>query len=234
MMSFESRGDEVTGRAPAETPIRERNMALLLSLFLILLAFFVQMTAVSTKTPSRVDSTLSSITETFGKSAQPFPEGAIAASSGSVIRDLPYLDAVVSAARGSGDRGEVKSSRHDGTLMLRMPRERLFVAHTGVMHLEGAAFARRLAEAMIAGDISQPLRSIEIRLVAGADELAGAPQQTAPAAPIRQAAAFAVALSEAGVNPAAIAASVIAGPAPIVEMRFYSLAPEPGENGANG
>jgi len=223
---------------PPEPPshnesLRERNMTLLLSLFLILLAFFIQMTAVSDKNPSRVDSAVSSITQKFGKSANEFEDAGISAASGVLIKDMPYLDAVVSATAGMDSFGEVKSTRKDGTLTLRIAREQLFVTNTGVIHPDGVALISRLADAMTVGNNNAALRCVEIRLIAAKSELSSPAASTeVQSAPIRQAAALSQALNEAGVPSRAISAGVSHGAAPMVEMKFYALTPDMMQEGA--
>lgn len=223
---------------PPEPPshnesLRERNMTLLLSLFLILLAFFIQMTAVSDKNPSRVDSAVSSISQKFGKSAREFEDAGIAAASGVLVKDMPYLDAVASATTGMDSFGEVKSTRKGGTLTLRIERKHLFVTHTGVIHPEGIALISRLAGAMTSGNNSAALRCVEIRLVAAESEFSGpVTNSETQAAPIRQAAALSQALNGAGVSSLAISAGVSQGDAPMVEMKFYALTPDMMQEGA--
>lgn len=210
---------------PQDTSVRERTMTLLLSLFLILLAFFVQMSVFATKDPSRADSAVSSVKDTFGKSLHPSDEGAINAPAGVLINDTPYLDAVISALRGRDNMGLVKSAVSDGTLTVRFLPDRLFVANTGVMHPDGILLLQKIAEAMLAGEDGDKLRSMEIRLVVPADEILNVAQrQKSNAVPVRQGSSFAIALTQAGVDPDAVSITMLAGDTPMLELLFFATA----------
>lgn len=210
---------------PQDTSVRERTMTLLLSLFLILLAFFVQMSVFATKEPSRADSAVSSVKDTFGRSLHPSDEGRINAPAGVLISDTPFLDAVISAIRGRDNMGIVKSAVSDGILTVRLLPDRLFVANTGVMHPDGMSLLQKIAQAMLAGEDNDNLRSMEIRFIVPADEILNVAQrQRSDAVPVRQGSALAAALSHAGVSLGAISVSMLAGDAPMLELRFFATA----------
>ncbi len=215
---------EHAGSWPQDTSMRERTMMLLLSLFLILLAFFVQMNVFATKDPSRADSALNSVSETFGKSSLDSGEGVVASSAGVMIIDMPYLQAVVSAMRGRDSMGAVTAKQSDGTLTVNLSLDRLFLTNTGVMHPDGVAYSQALADIMMADNSGNALRSLEIRLILPPDQLLALETlHMSDAVPIRQSAAMAMALTQAGVAIGAISTSLVRGDGPSMQLRFYSL-----------
>lgn len=199
-----------------------------LSLFLILLAFFVMLNVIATQDPSKVEAAVSSLTETFAKSRLLNDAGTLSAKSGSLVVDEAFFDNVHALLHARKSWGRVKISSGDGFLTAVFERNRLFLPKTGVLTPDAGNLARSFAAAMARGSGGKPVRSIEIRVVATAAEMdVGA--GTIPV-PVRQAGGFADMLTRSGVRPEAVGLGLKTGNSALLEMTFYSNPPAvPGE-----
>ncbi len=213
-------------------PVRLGWIVTFSDLMALMLTFFVMLYSVSSRDPSKVDSTVSGLTQKFAKSTVPSDLGTVASQTGMVIPDQEYLDSVISTIRGSDAIGEVKLLRSEGgTLMVRLSRDKVFVPRTGVMSPEGLAMVKDIVRAMLRKDSAVTLPMIEIRIVGTTEEFsdhATAPGAEAPVI-VRQAGRFARTLMDAQVPSLSIATVVLEGDAPKLDIAFYTIsAPEPG------
>jgi len=195
-------------------------------LIALLLTFFVMLYSVSARDPSRVEATVSSVTDKFAKSRVISEFGSVASQAGVVMFDQEYLDSVISTLRGRDAIGQVKQlSVNKGTLMVRLDRDNVFVSNTGVLTPEGAAMARDIASTMLRRDVGVVLPVIEIRLTVPSEELSRvtAPDDTQSALAIRQVSRFARQLVDAQIPVESISALVLEGDTPSFDMAFYLL-----------
>lgn len=195
-------------------------------LIALLLTFFVMLYSVSARDPSRVDATVSSVTDKFAKSRVVSEFGTVASQAGVVMFDQEYLDSVISTIRGRDAIGQVKQLSADkGTLMVRLGRDNIFVSNTGVLTQQGAEMARDIASTMRRRDVGIVLPVIELRLTVPSEELAmgTVPDDTQSALAIRQVSRFARQLVEAQIPAESISALVLEGDAPSFDMAFYLL-----------
>ncbi|MFZ5834386.1 MAG: flagellar motor protein MotB [Pseudomonadota bacterium] len=195
-------------------------------LIALMLTFFVMLYSVSARDPSRVDATVSSVTDKFAKSRVISEFGTVASQAGVVMFDQEYLDSVISTIRGRDANGQVKQiSVTNGTLMVRFVRDNIFVSNTGVLTQQGAAMARDIASAMRRRDVGVVLPVIELRLTVPAEEISAgaAPDDTQSPLAIRQVSRFAKKLVEEQVPAEAISTLVLEGDKPAFDMAFYLL-----------
>ncbi len=212
--------------------IRQGWLVTFSDLMALMLTFFVMLFSLSSNDPSKVDSTVSSLTEKFSKSELARSVGIISSQTGIVIRDQAYLDAVISTIRGGDTAGEVKMiQQQDGTLMVRLEREKIFVSRTGVLSPDGLLMIRDLAKAMTRPDASIALPMVEIRVIGNAQEFSESDERNTFESPviIRQASRFARTLIEADVSPKSISTVILEADTPMIEVAFYAIsAPDNG------
>lgn len=192
----------------------------------LLLAFFVMLYSVSARDPSKVDATVSSMTEKFAKSSVLSEFGTVASQTGVVLEDQEYLDSVISTIRGRDTMGEIKLLRSNkGTLMVRLRRSDIFVPRTGVLTPGGLALVQDIAKAMVRRDVGVTLPMIELRIVATPEETSDATAVDATEQPfiIRQVSRFAQSLIGENVPPQSISTAVLQGDAPMLDIAFYTL-----------
>ncbi len=194
----------------------------------LLLAFFVVLYSVSTREPSKVDAAVSSVSDRFAKSSVNSEFGTVASQSGVVIHDQEYLDSVVSALRGRDTRGEVIQLRSNGgTLIVRLARDKVFIPRTGVLSPEGVSLTDDIARVMAQGDAAAALPSMEVRMIATAEELAAGRDEKTGELPVfmRQASSFARATAGRDTAAQAISAVLLEGGEAMLELAFYTIAP---------
>lgn len=193
----------------------------------LMLTFFVLLFSMSSTDPSRVESAVSSLTERFAKSAIATEAGSITSQSGTVILDQAYLDSVITTIRGRDNIGEVKVLRgEDGTLMVRLDRNKIFLPRTGVLSPEGLSVINGIARAMLRRNSGIALPMAEIRVVGDAQEFTGAAGAEGNGGPviIRQASRIAKTLIAAQVPSAALTAVLMEGAEPGLVLVFYAIA----------
>jgi Membrane MotB of proton-channel complex MotA/MotB len=195
----------------------------------LMLTFFVLLFSMSSTDPSRVESAVSSLTEKFAKSAIATEAGMITSQSGTVILDQVYLDSVITTIRGRDNIGEVKVLRsEDGTLMVRLDRDKVFLPRTGVLSPDGLTMINGIAEAMLRRNSGITLPMAEIRVVGDAKEFtggAGVEENETPVI-IRQASRIARTLISAQVPSTALTAVLMEGVEPGLVLAFYTIASE--------
>ena len=193
----------------------------------LMLTFFVLLISMSSTDPSRVESAVSSLTEKFAKSAISSEAGIVTSQSGTVILDQAYLDSVITTIRGRDNIGEVKVLRsEEGTLMVRLDRDKVFLPRTGVLSPDGLSVINGIARAMQRGNSGITLPMAEIRLVGDAKELtfvAKAGENETPVI-IRQASRIARTLTAAQVPSTALTAVLMEGAEPGLVLAFYAIA----------
>lgn len=197
-------------------------------LIALLLAFFVMLYSVSAREASKVDAAVSSVTEEFARSSIVSDTGTVASKTGIVITDQDYLDAVVTTFRGRDNFGDVRQLRsNDGTLMLRLTRDQVFLPKTGVLRPEGAALIEDIAAAMLRRSPGINLRSIEVRISASPEEIAADTSSSGEevSVPVRQASRFARTLMEENIPAPAISTVLLAGNNPSIDLAFYTISP---------
>ncbi len=213
-------------------PIRQGWIVTFSDLIALMLTFFVMLYSLSSRDPSKVDSTVSSLTEKFAKSTVKAEFGTVASQTGVVMLDQKYLDAMVSTLRGRDAAGEVKLLRgENGTLVVRLNREKIFIPRTGVLSPEGRLVVLDIARAMLRPDAGVALPMIEIRIAGVPEEFSEDAANMGSEAPViaRQASRFARTLTDADVPPQSISIVVLEGDAPKLEIAFYAISsPEDG------
>lgn len=201
-------------------------------LIALMLTFFVMLYSVSSRDPSRVDSTVSSLTEQFAKSSVISDFGTISSQTGSVLLDQEYLDSVLSMIRGRDRLGEIKLIRSTGgTLMVRLERDKVFIPRTGILSEEGLSLVNDIAKMMLRPDAVVALPMIEIRISGATNELSeGMPDAGIEApVPVRQASRIARALIDGRVLSDAISTLILESDSPHLDIAFYTVsAPERG------
>jgi|GEM_PF-1388822 len=198
----------------------------------LMLTFFVMLYSVSARDPSKVDSTVSSLTEKFAKSSVTSDFGTVSSQTGSVLLDQAYLDSVISAIRGRDAFGEVKLIRSTGgTLMVRLERDKVFVPRTGILSPEGLILINDIARAMLRSDAVVALPMIEIRISGTADELSETASSAGDEAPVpvRQASRIARTLIDSRVASSSISTLILESEIPHLDIALYTVsAPERG------
>lgn len=198
----------------------------------LMLTFFVMLYSVSSRDPSRVDSTLSSVTQRFAKSSIESNFGNISSQTGSVLLDQEYIDSVLSMIRGRDTLGEIKLTQSTiGTLMVRLEMDKVFIPRTGILSEEGLSLVNDIARVMLRPDAVVALPMIEIRVSGTAKELSGDMPDTGIEAPvpIRQASRIARTLIDARVPSGAISTLALESDSPYLDIAFYTVStPERG------
>ena len=201
-------------------------------LIALMLTFFVMLYSMSARDPSKVDSTVSSLTDKFAKSSVASDFGTVSSQAGSVLLDQEYLDSVISTIRGRDAFGEVKLIRSaGGTLMVRLERDKVFVPRTGILSPEGLTLINDIARAMLRSDTVVALPMIEIRISGAKDELSEGVFNAGGEAPVpvRQASRIARTLIDARVPSDSISTLILESEIPHLDVAFYRIsAPERG------
>ncbi len=222
----------------AEPPaIRHGWLVTYSDLIALMLTFFVMLFSLSSRDPSKVDSTVSGLTEKFAKSTVTSDLGTVASQTGLVMLDQAYLDSVISTIQGHDAIGEVKLLRSKGgTLMVRLLRDKVFIPRTGVMSPEGLSMANDVAKAMLRPDAGVALPMVEIRITGTAEEFSDDAARYGSEAPviIRQASRFARTLTDNNVPQQSIATVVLEGSAPALDIAFYSISSTENRAAVNG
>lgn len=200
-----------------------QNIVVFLSLFLILLAFFIMLNSVATRDPSKVDSAVSSLTESFARSKFRAPEGYVPSKIGNILRDSAMLNEIHARLLASESWADLEVSSAHGVLLANFDRDKLFIAKTAVLKPDAVSLIQGLAQAL--SDQAAEGRGI-VEITVHAMRL-GSIGQTAPLpVPMRQSTALAVEFERWGVLPRNIAVSVVSGTRPEARMAFFVLADE--------
>lgn len=232
MISMGGAGDDAGFPQPSSAKVNQNWIITFCDLVALMLTFFVMLYTISARDPSKVDAAVSSVNDKFAISRLYADQGLMAATSGIVLTEQEYLDAVITTIRGRSILGEVKTGMiGNGTLMARIDRDKLFVPRTGVLSPEGQEFAHDIARVLLKKNSGISLRSMEMRLSASADEINAATASMGTEAPviIRQAGSFVKELTDKRVSARAISALITPGEKAELVLLFYSAAPPGGD-----
>ncbi len=197
-----------------------QNTVVFLSLFLILLAFFIMLNSIATRDPSKVDSAVSSLTESFARSKFRAPEGYVPSKIGNILRDSAMLNEIHTRLLASESWADLDVSSARGVLLANFDRDKLFIAKTAVLKPDAVSLIQGLAQALSAqaaegrGVVEITVHAMRIGNIAEAVPLP---------VPMRQSMALANEFERWGVLPRNIAVSVVSGTSPKARMAFFSL-----------
>lgn len=198
-----------------------QNTVIFLSLFLILLAFFIMLNSIATRDPSKVDSAVSSLTDSFARSKFRAPEGYVPSKAGNILRDSTILDAVHSLLLAAESWAGLEASSAHGVLLANFDRETLFIAKTAVLKPESVSLIQGLAQALSANErAGQAVVEIAVHTM----RIGEISQATPMPVPLRQSIALANEFERWGVLPQNVSVSVVAGGPAKVQLAFFTLA----------
>lgn len=198
-----------------------QNTVVFLSLFLILLAFFIMLNSIATRDPSKVDSAVSSLTESFAQSKFRAPAGYVPSKVGNILRDSAILNAVQSQLQAAESWAGLEASSAHGVLLVNFDREKLFIAKTAVLKPEAASLIQGLAQALSA-NANEGQGVVEIAV--HAMRIGEVTQATPMPVAVRQSTAIANEFERWGVRPQNLSVSVIANGRAKVQLAFFTLA----------
>ena len=221
VMSFGVLDDYRPQETEPHTAGAMQTTVVFLSLFLILLAFFIMLNSVATRDPSKVDSAVSSLTESFARSKFRAPEGYVASKAGNILRDSAVLNEVHTRLLAAESWADLEVSSAHGALLANFDHQKLFIAKTAVLQPEAVSLIQGLAQALSA-DAGEWRGVVEIAV--HAMRIGEIGQVSPMPVPLRQSAAIANEFERWGVLPQNLAVSVVSGSTPRVQMVFFILA----------
>ncbi len=189
-----------------------RNPMLLqvLSLYLLLLAFFVLLNSLSAPEQSRLRAVKGSLSETFAASGAPARESRqLASSMGNIVANAGFLDRIGSLVRTELDFAKIREVTPGRLMEVSMPTHELFRGATVAID----PLYRSTIEAMAAA-LRQPRQGVryEIEILVGKDG-----DQSLPGA---RSAYLATVFTAAGAPRRGVAAGVEYGSPGVITLRF--------------